>query len=368
MKSMLKVLGVGVAAAVVLAVTAPVAEAQCGTGVRLFQSIGGGSTTPKLFLNPAATGPGASGVLTTAVGRMWQCNDSASGNNFDSASGAAKTMAAAGCNIPSQVCCATRDTLQGGGGWWQIAQTTLRGVNGAISGPGCNLSTCPSGDECFVVEDYDVNGPPGTNGSAYMAGWRVPETPGNSRYWDLGVFCGAQGSGTQCTAPFEEFPVPKVLSSSKSGTNRALTMDADSDPSGNVYIGVDGQGPGSSLIKSYDLMVHHGAGDPGRDRNATCGGPPCWSLITSIAYADTATLGAGVSVPCPNPSPNAFIAFGLTFHGGGGAKDVPSQRVGRAIQIECNPNIADPPKPRPTIRMDGRQEPSRTPERSRGGR
>jgi len=115
-------------------------------------------------------------------------------------------------------------------------------------------------------------------------------------------------------------------------------------------------------------MVHRGVSDPGRDRNAICGGPPCWSLLATIPYGDTATLGVGVEAPCPSLSTGAYIAFGLTFHGGGGAKDVPSQRVGRAIQIECAPNIADPPRSRPAIRMDGRRASERTPVRSRGGR
>jgi hypothetical protein len=307
-------------------------------------------------IDPAATGPGASGSLATAVGRLWQCDDSTKGNNFNADPG--KTMAAPGCNIPTEVCCATQDPLMGGGGWWQTTQTVNRAVNGAISGPGCNLSSCPLGDECFAVEDYDVNGPPGVGGTAYLIGWRVPETPGNTRYWDLALFCGAQGSGADCTVPLEEFPVPKVLSSGKSGTDRALTMDSDADPAGNVYIGIDGQGPGSGLIVSYDLMVHHGAGDPGRDRNdVSCGGP-CWSLLASIPYNDTATLGAGIPVPCPNPAEDAWISFGVTFE-----PDVPSQRVGRAIQIECDPNLVDPPKPRPSIRIDERQN-DRTPSRS----
>jgi hypothetical protein len=367
MKSMLKVLVMALATVVVVTAVAPVAEAQCSP--RVFASIGGGGTTPKMQINPA----GASASLATAQGRIWQCADSTLSNNFDVASGAAKTMKAGNCGQsgPGDICCATRDLAQTGGGWWQVTATTLRGVNGFMGGAGCGFNgACVQGDMCIALEDYDSAGPPGVGGTAYLIGWRQIETPGGSRYWDLANFCGPAGSGTTCQVPFVEFPVPKVLSSSKDGGgNRDLTMDSSIDPDASVYIGVNGQGPANTLIASYDLMVHYGPGDPGRDRNATCGGPACWALAATIPYSNSATLGAAVDIACPNPSVDAWIAFGLTYHGGGGAKDVPSTRVGRAIQIECDPNIADPPKPRPTIRIDERPTSGgKTPERSRGGR
>jgi hypothetical protein len=56
-----------------------------------------------------------------------------------------------------------------------------------------------------------------------------------------------------------------------------------------------------------------------------------------------------VTVPCNSQLKDSFIALGVSFDGGVGP-DVPSALVGRAIQVECNPNIAVPEvKPRPGL-------------------
>jgi hypothetical protein len=363
MKAMTKVLLGAVAVAVVLAVSAPVAEAQCATGARNIASIGGAAAQNKLRINPA----GSSQVLGTEYGRMWQCNDSSSGNNFDPASGAAKTMALAGTGH-----CATQGDGQAGGGWWQVAQTTLRGVDGLISGTGCVLTTCPVGDMCLVVENYDTAGPPGVNGDAYFIGWRTEQTPPNFRYWDLSKFCGAQDTQVQCEVPFTPFPIPFVTSAATVGTDRALTTDSNTDPSINVYVHTPNAGPASALIESYDLMIHIGPSDPGRDRNASCPGEPngkCWNPLATISYADAAVNEFPVNVPCGGEIDDAYIAFGLTFEGGPPGGPVPSQMVGRAIAIECGGNIADPKqKPGTNMRLDERPTGDRAPARSRSGR
>ena len=80
MKSMMKLFVGVVSVAVVLAVAAPLAEAQCAAGARAFATVGGGGGTIKLRINPAGT----SGNQNTAIGRFWQASDSASGNNFKS--------------------------------------------------------------------------------------------------------------------------------------------------------------------------------------------------------------------------------------------------------------------------------------------
>ena len=78
MKPMVKVLLGVVAGALVLAVAAPPAEAQCGAGARGFASIGGAGTENKFRLNPGLS----NGVLGQEFGRFWLCSNSNEGNNF----------------------------------------------------------------------------------------------------------------------------------------------------------------------------------------------------------------------------------------------------------------------------------------------
>jgi hypothetical protein len=316
--------------------------------VRNFATVGG-SGLVNMRIDPGLS----NGELGLEYGRFWQCDDSASGNNFLPGS-TAKVMAPAGTGL-----CASTDAAQAGGGWWQVASTTQRGVNGLISGTGCFASTCPQGDLCTVVEDWGAGGPPGVGGTAFFVGWRSNETPPDFRYWDHGKFCGT----ATCEVPMQEFPVPRVESSARdSATGDAdIVAGSDRDPSVNVYVQTPAAGAASQLIASYDLLIHTGTTDPGRDRNSGA-----WSPLATIAYADAALAGQPIVVPCTNEVDDSFIAFGLTFVGGDPGGPVPSQLVGSAIAIECDPNIADP-KPKPTDTL--RQRPTqRTPTRSRGGR
>jgi hypothetical protein len=131
--------------------------------------------------------------------------------------------------------------------------------------------------------------------------------------------------------------------------------------------------PSTSVIASYDLLVHTGDTDPGRLRYQTgCAAPNpggrCWTLIDQIPFTGSSPQGVTAIVPCESVTKDSFIALGISFQGGAGP-NVPSSLVGRAVQIECDPNLAEPPKPRPNIRTDERAAPaSRTPSRSRGGR
>jgi hypothetical protein len=357
MKSMVKIL-LGVAAgALVLAVAAPPAEAQCAGGYN-FASIGGAGADNKFRLDPAGT----HGVLGTEFGRFWLCDNSNEGNNFLAGDPERKM----GPTCPST------GNGQTGGGWWQVANTTLRGINGFIGGVGCVASSCPDTDMCFVVEDWATGGPPGVGAGAYFVGFRTLHTPGNLRRWDLSRQCGDVLQGLQCSAPLQQFPVPKITSATKAGDDRAIVTDSDVDPAMNVYVHTPAVGPASALIASYDLMIHTGTTDPGRDRNALGCAPPnpgghCWSPLASIPYSDAAVSGQPINVPCDGIPEDAFIAFGLTFVGGPPGGPVPSQLVGRAIQVECGGDLADPqPKPKKGIRLDER--PGRTTDRPRSGR
>ena len=300
------------------ALSSPGAEAQCTTGARNFATIGGDDLV-KMRADPS----GAYSVSGLEFGRFWQCDDSDSGNNFTPGD-PQKRMAPAGSGG-----CASADPTQAGGGWWQVAATTLRGVDGLISGTGCFASSCPTGDLCTIVEDWGFDGPPGVNDSAYFIGWRTDETPPGFRRWDHAKFCGSQ----TCSVPMGEFPFPLIISDLPIGT---FTVRSNRDPGQDVYVRTPAAGPASELIQGYDVLVHIGTADPGRDRNALCDGSPCWSLVQQIPYADAALPASQINVTCDPPPPlQTYVALALSFVGGGAGGSVPSQLVSRAIPIEC---------------------------------
>jgi len=98
-----------------LLLSAPGAEAQCMTGARNFATVGG-----EHLVNLRADTSGAHSVAGLEYGRFWQCDDSESGNNF-APGDPQKKMGPAGSGR-----CASTDPAQAGGGWWQVAATTLR--------------------------------------------------------------------------------------------------------------------------------------------------------------------------------------------------------------------------------------------------
>jgi hypothetical protein len=355
MKSMVKVLLGVVAGTLVLAVAAPPAEAQCGTGAREFGSHLGGAADNDFRFDPAGT----HGVLGTEFGRFWSCVNSNDGNNFGP-----------GAHRPMGTGCPSRGVTQANGGWWQVSQTTLRGISGLISGTGCVASTCPTDDLCVVVEDWEGGtggGPPGVGKGAYFIGFRSNITTAAQRYWDLSRQCGPSGGNVNCQAPLQKFPVPKITSATTVGADRSVTAGSDIDPAVNVYVYTPDLAAASLLIDSYDLMMHTGTSDPGRDRNALCGLDPCWTPLATIPYNNAAAAPQQVTVPCNSVPEDAFLALGLSFEGGSPGGPVPSLMVGAAIQVECGGDIADPdPRPKKGARVDER--PGRPTERPRGVR
>ncbi len=314
--------------------TTPVADAQCDAGVKIFASV----KSAQAGYTQLRVDPGSSGSVVADVqpshtrglerGRFWQSDDSTLGNNFVPGD-PEKKMAPAGCGGVG-VCCASTDPAQTpDGGWWQVTQTTKAGVHGAISSTGCTANTCPFGDMTHVVEDWGSAGPPGVLDTAFFIAWRTNATPAELRNWDLAKPC----AGTNCTVPFAEFPVPLITSDTSPGT---FTVRSNTDPAANVYVHAPAAGPASEVIQSFDVMIHHGASDPGRDRNALCGGGRCWEPLAQVPYADAALSATQVDVACDPQQPlDAFIALGLSFVGGVGGP-VPSQLVGRAIALDCS--------------------------------
>lgn len=350
-------IGVALAAAAITVGGTPAANAQCPVGARTFASIGPGISSVRIL--PGESRGGVTASVGTEIGRFWQSSDSTKGNNF----------------IPGDPDfrmkpdgCPTQANGQAGGGWWQLAETTKRGINGAIATGGCIPNTCPEGNLTVVVEDYGTSGPPGINEHAHFIAFQVDETPQDFRYWDL-----ARVAPPDTDLLFIAFPVPSITSSFKQGTDRVVTMDLTNVTFHSHGATAAGPLPATEIIASYDLMLHTGDTDPGRLRSAdNCAAPNpggrCWTLIDQIPFLGGSPHGVSAVVPCGSVTKDSFIAVGISFKGGVGP-NVPSALVGRAVQIECDPNLADPvlPKPRPSIRLDERPT-VRTPARSRPGR
>lgn len=344
-------------AALVL-VLAPAAQAQtaCATGPRNFALIGGGGSTDKVRILPGNSWGGVTDSVGAEIGRFWQSDNSGLGHNFLDGDPDYRMA-------PDR--CPTQHPSQAGGGWWQISQTTKRGIDGWVSGAGCLTQTCTEHDITVVVEDYGATGPPGINDTSHFIAFRVDETPGDQRWWDL-----AKTAPPQTDLLFIDHPVPTVTSSFKQGTDRVVTLNF-----ANVAFHAHAQTetgplPATEIVATYDLMVHTGDSDPGRLRYAdTCEAPNpggrCWTLVQQTPFAGFGPEGVVAVIPCESVTKDSFVALGVSFKGGDGP-DIPSALVGRSVQIECDPNLADP-APKPTrSRLDDR--PRRTPERSRGGR
>jgi hypothetical protein len=252
------------------------------------------------------------------IGRFWEAGNSNNANNF------------AG-NCPST------NVADPASSWWTTNMAGDHGIEGAIGAGSCVASSCPTGDTdemIMLVEDYDANGPPGVGGTAYFVAWRVDPTFPDNRAWNYARV----NDLVSAVRAYDQYPGVDVLSSSRApgvvNTNLAFAADAADDPEGGAGA-VDGKNAAGDIadgttIVSWDLCSFHGAGDPGRDRAAWACQPVGYPGGT-IPY----------TVDCPDDGGDTYLAIGATFAGGTGG-DVASALVGRATQIECDPNIADP--------------------------
>lgn len=310
---------VGVAAVAVLAVAlAPVAEAQCPSA-RIFASVGGMMET-NLRVQPTAP------VDTNGneVGRFWDSGGSNLSNNF-------------GGSCPSSI-------------WWGYNAAGNGQIDGALTEGACAQSGCPGSEMTLVVENYDAGGPPGVGGDAFFVAFRVDETPGAFRWYDFGRSDGRVGG----LVPWLPFPDVQVTSSSRLPNDDVEISATLVDVAGNTHgaIGAtDMQPAASAMVNEYQLLRATGMTDPGRSRTL-------WTPIATFPYNDSGATVGPLTIPCDDTVNDTWLAVGIGFNGGS-AGNVDSELVGRAIQVECNPTLADPngiqtlqPKRPSTIQKD----------------
>jgi len=295
--------------------TAPVATAQCAPG-----QVFGNTGLAMLGAAQVEVLTGAAENAGNEIGMFWRGDNSNFANNF-------------GGTCPST-------NVDGVSSWWVVTMAGNRGVSGGITINNCLANSCPGATDEMVwtIEEWGAGGPPGVGDTAYFIGWRVDATPADpARYWDLSRPTG------EASLNLLEFPVANVTGSLRAGTD-VNTTQAYADVGLNFY----GQNAGgaiadSATIKQYDVCTFVGASDPGRDRSS-------WTCSQSVPYADAAASNVPVVVDCADTVNDTWVAIGVTFSGGAGP-DVPSNLVGKATAIECDPNLADPDETvRPKIR------------------
>jgi hypothetical protein len=351
----MKALVIVAATAAVIAVGMPDANAQCGAGPRPFASIGGGMNVPAARFDATASANAGN------IGRFWTSVNSDDGNNWGFTElGVPNLEPNKDSRNPAFGRCSSL-------GWWQVALTTLRGFNGVIGAVGCEAVTCPGGDLSFAVEEYGPGGPPGINGTAYFGAWRTDRDPtggGINRQWDLSV---PSGAGTFL---LQEFPKVQATDSSKVGNdtqvvaNFGTTDGAATDAGASVWVNNGSILVDTGVLKSIDILEAAAPADPGRERfNGV------WVEKASITYNNAAVGGVVHTVDCGDRTEDVYVALGLTFEGGGGAKDVKSLLVGQAVLVQCDPTIAKPDSPiRPGARPRDVQPRGGEPSRTRSGR
>lgn len=354
MKSIIRATLAVAAVLAMVAVTMPVAEAQCSTGVRGFASIGGGMAAPKARFDPAGFANAGQ-----EIGRFWETGDSANGNNWTVDPN----------RLP--LSCPSQTGGPVSGPWWAVTQTTLRGIEGAISASNCTASTCPGADMTYLIEDWGVGGPPGIGSNAGFVAIMTNRDPAGlvgGREWDLAKPVGPDGS----VAPMVEHPQVQITSSAKDTNDVVINFDY-ADAGASVYVDNGSTTADTAAVAGVDLLVHYGPTDPGRARYATCGvqactnlgtaGDCCWASVSTAPYVGGAIAGNSFTVDCGDRSTNAWVAAGVLFDGGGLDKDVASALVGRATQLQCDPTLAEPTQDiRPGYKQ--RRTPTRQPSRS----
>jgi hypothetical protein len=302
----LKILVV-IAALAVIAGTVSDTWAACGPG-RVFCSQGVNAGTNNVRFSTAGTLNDTPALNQHCM--MWDSDNASNSNNFDGS-----------CPCTS---------------WWlQRGTSTDKIVNGFQGGPNCLAVGCPADNLTVVVEDYQEGAPPGMDAgsTAYFMGMKVNETPTSARWWDYGLVDGATATTTLPMLPFPDVVItgssrsPGAVNVSYTNLDVAPNIHTWDPTSGAVY-------PVADVVSEWQLLKATGLVDPGRDRANG------WTVINTTEYVP-GDQPASWSVPCTDTVQDEFLAIGIGFNGGS-AGIIDSKLVGKAVALECNPNLAKP--------------------------
>jgi hypothetical protein len=223
--------------------------------------------------------------------------------------------------------------------WWVLktAPTFMRinGVQGAGTCIGAQMG-CPANKLSIVVEDYQAGfPPPGVGGTAYYAAFMVNETPASGRWYDYGAM---DGLPDESNIPMLPYPDAVITGSSRSGATISVSyQNLDQTNMVHTTNWPGGVFPTSAVISEWQLVKATGTADPGRARANG------WVTIQTTPYVPGGAPNAFV-VPCSSTATDEYLAIAIGFNGGAyGVID--SALVGRAIPLECDPNLAQPDTP-----------------------
>lgn len=330
MKGMYRVLMALAVVAVVAALTMPSALAQCTTS-REFGAQGQGGTTGRIIIDTGANSfPNDGNELAS----LYDPTDTAKNNGGDHFGGA---------NL-----CPTASWYVTGG----MFLMTDSGIGNSISTGVCDLSGCPAAAAALVSLVEDENG-----GDAGFVCYNAQETPGDvpgRHYNHQWTGPAAVPDGGVRTDIFESYPTVFVTLSSGPPPGTTITSNySDLGASAHVAVALPGNPPSSGqpageegCVESYDIVMFHGPGDPGRDRSN-------WMPVKTIPYAGSDISGDVIAVPCPTEADDTFLAVGATFIGG-----IQSLLVGAPTAVECDPNLAEPePDVKPQRKRDRQIQP-----------
>lgn len=332
--SMRFLMGLG-AALVIVALAAPAAFAQCPEAREVAMS-GNGKTHGRIGVDTQAEIPLLNNQ--TEVATFWETGTS---NN------------AGGAHFGTPSTCPS-DSGLAGAPWWKFGgagnpDPLTRSIQFFISSPGCTLPFCPAQEASItvLVEDQTADGT-----DAGFITYTANEIPGPIRWWDLARTDPATQPSNDVTHIMHAFPTVDTTSSVGPPPNTTVTNNYRDVSINTWVVGPAGPLPPNAVIDSFDIVYHHGPGEPstGRVRSG-------WTALSSIPYANAGVIGDQILVPCPTIVDDTFLAVGITVDG------VPSYYVGKSTAVECDPNIAEPDDPTIRPRNQLRQKPL-----GRGGR
>jgi len=317
-----------VAAVVVIAGLTADAWAQC-PAPELFRSAG-------KFGNNVTVDTTGSDNNGNQIGRFWDSDNANNSNN--------------GLAGPDFGSLCPPINADGVSSWWQDTTPPLKKIDGFLTANLCLQTGCPAVKMTVVVEDYAAGGPPGVNADAYYVGWMVDKGTGGRTY-DYGA---VDGLTSATSLGMLTFPHVQITGSSRNAASITVNYD-NVDQTNNNHTWNFAAGavfPTSDVVAEWQLVKATGTADPGRLRSNG------WVTIQTAPYVPGGAP-ATFDVPCSSEVTDEYIAIGIGFNGGEfGVID--SALVGKATQLECDPNLAEPDGPQEIDRKDTATEIERT--------